>query len=434
MQEKKYKIGDFVDVNCSLGNISGIVMQNSNKNVLVLKLKNGYNVGIDINSIKKISVKYAEGKKKISEKKELILQKNLPTISILHTGGTFASKVDYETGGVVAKFSPEELVEMFPEIKEVANIKSRLIGNLMSENMRFGHYNLLAKEIEKEIKEGIDGIIITHGTDTLHYSSAALSFILEDLSVPVILVGAQRSSDRPSSDAGMNLICAANFIAKTDFSGIAVCMHRSIEDSKCYILPGLKVRKMHSSRRDAFQVINGEAIAEVDYDKGNVKFISLDYRKRENGELKVKPIKEGIKVGILRSYPGLTSEEVGFYAGYDGLVLEGTGLGHFPIVESDEATKENSKIRKALTELARKTVLVMACQTIFGRVNMKVYSPGRDLMEIGVIGNGNDMTVETSFIKLAWLLSNYDKKKVKELFMQDLRGEFNKRILEKEFL
>src|SRR3989344_329315 len=191
----------------------------------------------------------------------------MKTISILHTGGTIASKVSPK-GGVSVQYSEKEILRLYPEIKSLANIKSRLIANMFSENMNFSHYNLLAKEIKEEVDKGIDGIIITHGTDTLHYTAASLSFILENLPIPVLFVGAQRSSDRGGSDASLNLVSAVNFINKTYFSGVAICMHSSMEDTSCSILPGLKTRKFHTSRRDAFQAINSKPYALVYHDKG----------------------------------------------------------------------------------------------------------------------------------------------------------------------
>jgi glutamyl-tRNA(Gln) amidotransferase subunit D len=238
-----YKTSDYVAVETKEDNFEGTLMP-SDKKFLVLKLDSGYNIGIDQKKIKAIKLinEYKKTKKIITTKPK----KGLTKISILHTGGTIASKVDYTTGGVIASYKPEELIELFPELNELITVHSRLVGNIMSENMRFGHYNILAKEVEKEVKKGAEGVIITHGTDTIHYTSAALSFALQKLPIPVILVGAQRSSDRPSSDAAMNLVSAAIFIANSNFSEVAICMHENVDDTNCLILPGLKTRKMHS--------------------------------------------------------------------------------------------------------------------------------------------------------------------------------------------
>ena len=429
------KPGERVRIIAGKEEIEGILMPEK-KEFVVIKLDTGYNMGIDKKRVKEIK---PLGKKK--EKKAEFLKdtpkKGLPTIAILHTGGTIASKVDYETGAVTSRFEPEEIIAMFPELKNIANIKSRLIANMLSENMRFGHYNILAKEIDKEIKAGIDGIIITHGTDTMHYTSAALSFMLQNLPIPVILVGAQRSSDRGSSDAALNLISAAFFIAANKkFAEVAVCMHENTEDENCVILPGTKCRKMHSSRRDAFQAINTEPWARIDYSKKKVDLLRTGFKKISAKKLKVMPIKEDLKIGITYCYPNMHAEQFKTFSGYDGLVIAGTGLGHAPIMEIDKYTKENAKILKEIEGLIKKgTITVMTTQTIFGEIDMNIYAPGRTLQEIGVLGNYCDMTIETAYIKLAWLLSNYPKAKTKELFGQNLVGEISERIeYEKEFV
>ncbi len=421
--------GDRVKVKTKKETIEGIVMPSSDDKVLMLKLDNGYNMGFEKKDIQSTNV--IKKKKEVKGKVEKIKQKKgLPTVSILHCGGTIASKVDYETGAVKAKFKPEELLEMFPELKDIVNLKSRLVANMMSENMRFAHYNLIAKEVEKEVKAGVEGIIITHGTDTLHYTAAALAFILEGLNTPVLLVGAQRSSDRGSSDAFLNLKCAANFIANSDFKEVGICMHSSAEDKSCVILPACRSRKMHSSRRDAFKAVNSKEFALVSGD-GTVK--KKNYPKKESKQLKLKLFKENLKIGLLKAHPQMFAEELNVFEKFDGLILEGTGLGHFPVEVGDSKTKEHDLILKEIGKLAKKMPVVMTTQTIFGGVNMNVYSPGRKLIESGVLGNGLDISAETALIKLGWLLSNH--KKVKELWSKNFRGELSgQRNYKEDFL
>jgi len=426
-KEAKLYTGDKVEVITETETLKGTFIESADKEYITLKLDSGYNIGINAKRVKAINLlKRFQHKPVPKEKVEH--RTGLPTISILHTGGTISSAVDYSTGGVNPHYTPEELIAMFPEIKGIANIRSRLIRNMASDDMRFAHYNLIAAEIEREVKEGTDGIIITHGTDTMHYTAAALSFILEDLPVPVLLVGAQRSSDRGSSDAAMNLICACHFIAKTDFAEVAICMHKGLDDDACAIIPGCKAKKMHTSRRDAFKPINTENIAEVKYPSGEVRILHSGYRKRENRQLKIKPIKEDLKIGIIKAHPNMYASEFLAYKRFDGLVLEGTGLGHFPISEIDEFTKEHKKILNTIKKLAAKIPVVMAPQTTYGRLQMNVYAPGRVIQKAGVIGNYSDMTPETTFIKLAWLLSHHPKE-VKNLMTENLRGELSKRIL-----
>src|SRR3989338_1334923 len=274
-------IGDRVLVYTKEKSVEGIVLPSSTKETLVLKLDSGYNIGISRKKIKTTTLMEKVKKKEEIDGKRIAHSVKKKTITILHTGGTIASKVDYSTGAVVGKYTPEEIVNMFPDLENMANIKSRLMRNMSSDDMRFCDYNDIAKEIAKEVKEGVDGIIITQGTDTICSTSAALSFILEDLPVPVLLVGAQRSSDRGSSDAGMNLVCAVQFMLESDFAEVAVCMHKDLSDSLCVILPGLKCRKMHSSRRDAFQAVNAQAYAEVDYLHKKVHLVDSSFLKRD---------------------------------------------------------------------------------------------------------------------------------------------------------
>ncbi len=428
------KPGDRVRVITNDGIKEGILMPNEETGSVIIKLDNGYNIGIDNRKIREIKIIGKYQAKEAASKKEMKKDSKKPTIAILHTGGTIASKVDYRTGGVIARFSPEEILEMFPELKGMANIRSKLISNMFSEDMRFKHYSLMCKAIEEEVKKGVDGIILTHGTDTLGYSAAALSFALENISIPVILVGSQRSSDRGSSDASVNLISAANFIAKTDFAGVAICMHESIGDNNCLIMPACKTRKMHTSRRDAFKVVNDRAIARVNYETKNIEFINKNYNRKSNDK-KLKVLdKFEEKVGLLKGHPNMFPEQFEFFKNYKGLVIEGTGLGQTQVGAPNELAKIHAKNLEAIKKVIKNgCIVVMASQCIFGRVQMHVYSNAIDLVEAGVIP-GKDMLAETAFIKLAWLLGNYNKEEVKGLIVENLRGEINERLLEDEFL
>lgn len=427
------KPGDVVRIVTKDDTFSGVLMPTPDyqEGIVVLKLDSGYNIGIEKKRISKIElVSSHKLEKEISRQKPK--SKDLPEITILHTGGTIASKVDYKTGGVISRYSPDELLALFPELKDIAWVHSRLIRNMWSEDMRFSHYNILAKEVMKEAKNGVAGVIITHGTDTLHYSSAALAFALENIGIPVVLVGSQRSSDRGSSDAAMNLLNAAYFITATQgkFQGVAICMHENMNDDSCLILPACKTRKMHTSRRDAFRPINAIPLARVDYKQNKVS--RLDSSNTQWKPSKKKPVlklfKENLKLGVLKAHTNMYASEFLAYKGFPGIVIESMGLGQVPINEIDELTKEHTRIKKALKTLVDSgTIVVFAPQTLYGRVHMDVYQTARDLQEIGVIGHLSDMTPETTFIKLAWLLSNYPKDKAKELMLTNLRGELSGR-------
>src|SRR3989344_2069277 len=363
-----------------------------------------------------------------SEKEGVLMPSHDKNVLILHTGGTISSRVSYISGAVSSITKPEELIQQIPELKDIVNISSKLIKNMFSDDLRFKHFQEIGESINKEIKK-YDGIIIGMGTDNLAVAACALSFILENPQIPILLVGSQRSSDRGSSDATLNLISACYFIANSNFKGVAICMHESSEDTSCLILSATKTKKLHSSRRDAFKIINDKPIARINYKNNEVKF----FKHKENypREYKFKPKMEE-KVALLKIHVNMQSEQFLLYKNYKGLVLEGTGLGHAPINETDKPTKIHKKIYLALKELSKNTVIVMTSNTIFGRINMNVYDTGRRLQEIGII-SGEDMLPETALIKLSWLLAN--EKNPKELITKNLRGEINSRIeYEEDFL
>ncbi len=424
---KKNKIeeGSLVEIDFNGETIKGNVIP-SNDDKLMMKLDSGYNAGFDLTKIKKVRVIGKAKKVGKARVARVVKDDSLPTISILHTGGTIASRVDYRTGGVATTFDPEDLVNMYPELKEIANIDSRLIRNMWSDDLRFAHFELIAKEIEKEIKKGVEGIIIGIGTDNLAVAAAGIAFAIEKTSIPIIIVGAQRSSDRGSSDAAMNLICAAEFITKSDFAGTAICMHNSSEDKKAAILPATKTRKIHTSRRDAFKAINDIPIALINYENKKIEFLKKNYAKKNSKkEIIIKPKFED-RVGLLKISINMFPEQFEFFTKnkFKGLVIEGTGLGHTPGHMPDDITKKTHKdIFPAIKKFIESGgIAVMTSQCINGRVNMNVYDKARDLQKLGVV-SGEDMLAETAFVKLAWLLGNYSVKEAKELVSKNLRGE-----------
>ncbi len=411
------KSGDKVLINTIDKQLTGIYMPNSTKDKIFIKLDTGYNVGILKKNIKstKVIKAFKEKKKELPKHTH---KKEKQTISILHTGGTVASKVDYETGGVTAHFAPEDLVEMVPELEKIANIKTELVSEMMSEDMMFSDYQKILRAIKKHSKS--DGIILTQGTDTLSYTAAALAFAIEEINIPILIVGSQRSSDRGSSDAAMNLICSAEYIIKSGFTGVAICMHDSTSDDKCAISPATKTRKMHTSRRDAFKTINDTPIALIDYKTKNIQQIKAI---KKGKALKIAD-KFEISVGILKTHPNMDPKLFEFYTkNYKAIVLEGTGLGHAPT----NLGKDNLKNYTTLKNYIKKGgIVAVTSQCLYGRVHPHVYTNLRRLADIGCIFC-EDMLPETAFIKLSWLLGSYPKQ-AKKLLTKNLKGEINTRL------
>jgi glutamyl-tRNA(Gln) amidotransferase subunit D len=396
-------------------------------NSLVIKLENGYNVGIKFD--KNIKVELIKKGKPIQFKpSEIKLEKDptKPTVSILGTGGTLASRVEYKTGAVFPAFSPSDLLLSFPKLKEIANIKGKKLFDLFSEDMTPKHWQIIAKEVAKEIKAGVDGVVLMHGTDTMHYTSAALSFMLQNLPAPVVLVGAQRSSDRGSSDNEMNLLSAVITAANSEIAEITVCMHGSMSDDFCYVHQGTKVRKMHTSRRDTFQSINVLPFAKVWYLEKKIEYLRDDFKKKDKKRKLKLDTKINSNVGLIYFHPGIKPEFIESLAKfYDGIVIAGTGLGHV----STNPFKD--KYAKSLIPSLKKLIssgipVVIAPQTIFGRINLNVYTAGRLLNEIGVIGDGCDWLPEVALVKLMFVLGHTKKmEKVKKLMLTNMAGEIS---------
>ena len=368
---------------------------------LVIKLDDGYNVGIAERNVKTkeplgVASKEADNKTSVEKNKEL------PLVMILHTGGTIASKVDYSTGGTSNLFDPEEILSMYPELQKVARVEARFVANMSSDDMRFAHYNILANAVKDSLQERPTGIIITQGTDTLHYTSAALHYALRNIHVPVVVLGSQRSSDRASSDAASNLMGAVRFITSLRRPGVFVAMHEGSGDETIAIYRGINCRKNHSSRRDAFRPVNIPQVARVTKERAEM----LCEPPKNNGVFSVEEFHTDIKVGLCYVHPNMSLEELKVYDNFDGLVIIGTGLGHAPINVTDEHTKVHEENYSIISSLTKKMPVVMATQCINGRVNMQVYSAGRKLIDAGVRGQDMALSPETLFTKLAWLVSN----------------------------
>ncbi|WP_137291386.1 Glu-tRNA(Gln) amidotransferase subunit GatD [Natronorubrum halophilum] len=408
--------GDRVRVDRADRTYEGVLLPSSTDEHLVVKLEGGYNVGVDRDDadieLLAEDVYEIDGADDADEESgsEIEFDDDLPTISLLSTGGTIASTVDYRTGAVTAQFDAEDVLRAVPDLAGRANYRGRVVANILSENMEPPIWQDLARAVREEIEAGADGVVVMHGTDTMQYSASVLAFMLET-PVPVVFTGSQRSADRPSSDNVMNAVSAVE-AAKSDCAEVLVCMHASENDDVCALHRGTRVRKNHTSRRDAFETVGAKPLGEIDYEREEIEF-RRDYQKRDETALELAPSLER-DVALLKFTPGMDPAFLDVVEGAAGLVIEGTGLGH---VHTDLIPRIEELIENG-------TTVVMTSQCLEGRVCDRVYDTGRDLLEAGVVEAG-DTLPGTAKVKLMWALENSEDA---EAAMQtSLAGEIQER-------
>jgi glutamyl-tRNA(Gln) amidotransferase subunit D len=419
-------IGDIIKITTKNKVFEGILIPRSELGegtAIIIKMKSGYNIGIQAENV--VSVQRVGKGAKPTFASPLLPEQNtkLPRVVIMSTGGTIASRVDYRTGAVRSAISASDLYGVVPELSDVGQVETEIVYSLYSENITQKHWSELARTVAKRIEQGVDGVVIAHGTDTMAYTSAALSFALQNLPVPVILVGAQRSSDRPSSDAATNLIGAVKAAGEAPFAEVGLAMHENISDTTIVVHRGTKVRKCHTSRRDTFKSINGFPIAKIDSNL-EISMQTDDYDRRDKSKkLIVKP-DFSEKVALVKFHPGLDPAVIDYHVerGMRGILLEGSGLGH---VSKFCFEPIKNAVEKGV-------VVALASQCIWGRVNMNVYDTGRDLLSLGVVPL-DDMFAETGLVKLMWSLGQTsDRTEAISLLKTNVAGEFSTRTLPQE--
>lgn len=407
--------GDTIKLTTEDGRVlEGVLMPRhdlSGEDIVTIKLASGYNAGVRVGGMSRVELLKRAGRRPAAP----LLPESAagrPRVELLGTGGTIASYVDYRTGAVHPAATADELAGAVPEIFGIADVRPRVVFQVFSEDMTPKDWQKLAREVADAFRDGARGVVIPHGTDTMGLTAAALSFMLRDLPGPVVLVGAQRSSDRPSSDAAMNLLAAVRVAATADVGEVIVAMHESTSDERVALHRGTRVRKLHTSRRDAFRSVN---VPPVGFVSGEKVELAAHARPASRAGLKLLDRLEE-DVGLLWSFPGLTGKHLEGAAGR-GVVVAGTGLGHIA--------------QRLLPDVARLVqkgrFMAMASQCIHGRVDMKVYSTGRDLLAAGMVP-AHDMLPETAYVKLLWVLGNAkDRDEARRLFETDLVGEIAER-------
>ena len=414
LQQKNVDVGDSIKVVSDL-TYEGILMpryETSEDSHIVLKLKSGYNIGIELSEITNIE-KISSPKQIVEEKSVQKTDSSLPKILLLSTGGTIASKVDYRTGAVTPALTASDLNDAVPEIANIANIDAEVLFSEYSENLQPEHWVETAKKIESVANSDYKGIIIAHGTDTMHYSSTFLSFALSGLKIPVVFVGSQRSSDRPSSDAALNLIAATRLIAETDAKGVYIVMHHNESDDTISCHLGTRVRKNHTSKRSAFETVGNDPAFLILNEKIIKNSTSEFFTEQSfNPRLEI-----DTRVALVKYHPGYEPKQIDALIdlGFKAIIFEGTGLGHVGKTMYDAVKKANQ----------HGLFLGMTSQCIDGRVKMTVYESGRDLLEMGIIPLEN-MIPEVALVKTMWALGNSeDKDELKKLLLENIASEFS---------
>ncbi len=420
LQRYRVRVWGQAALETTRGHFEGTVLprsENDDDQHIVLKIASGYNIGIDVSTVKNmVETGYQKADYHIPEK-EFPYSADKPNVKLFGTGGTIASRLDYRTGAVIPAFSPGELYGAVPELADICNIDTEKLFAVFSENMGPDQYKILATSIGREIENGTDGIIIGHGTDTLHHTAAALSYMVQDSPIPIILVGSQRSSDRPSSDAALNLIHAAYAAGRGEIAETLVCMFGPTSDDYGFLHRGTRVRKMHSSYRSTFRTIGDTPVATVHRD--GIQPIKQDYRnRRKDKQVRIIPTFDE-QVTMLYYYPHMKPDVIDSLvdAGYRGIVIVGTGLGHV-----------NRELYPALERATKKGVaLFMTLQTIWGYVHMFVYETGRDLLALGVTPLGN-MLPEVAWVKLGWTLGQTeDLEEIRRIMTTPIQDDITQR-------
>jgi len=417
---------------------TGLALPPAGPNLVTLKLVNGYNISFPHSYVE--SVEEIDEVPAAEEEAEPDIEQDdsLPLVHLIHTGGTIASKVDYRTGAVSARFTPNELLDAVPELRSIARIRAVNLGSMWSDDIRPRHWNRMLQATSEAFAEGAAGVVITHGTDTLHISAAAMSYGWAGRGGRppgrIVLTGSQRSPDRGSSDAAENLISAVHWAANgpepTGYrDSSVVVLHAGSSDGSCSVLPGCATRKYHSSRRDAFKPINQEPIAHVKIgpDAPSIEMgdaVGFDARPEAISPMMFdESTRIAQFVADAHLHPDLVQAAID--AGYDALLFHGTGLGHLPIADPQEDSPENTRLRIMLADhCAAGGVVVVVTQTIHGPVHMDVYDKGRDQQEMGIIGHGSLCPPSSALVKLHHLLSRDEgRDAVAEGWDSDLVGE-----------
>lgn len=321
------------------------------------------------------------------------------------TGGTIASR--YTEDGLAPGLTPQELISYVPEVQEFCQVDCISLFNMDSTNMGPAQWLELSRVIEQKY-DYYDGFVICHGTDTMAYTAAALSYLVQYNRRPIVITGAQKPIDLPITDARVNLRDSLRFASDARAHGVSIVFGGKV-------IAGTRAKKEYSKSYNAFTSINYPEIAIIQ-DSRIVFFINdkdqipypLSFYHRINPNIFLLKLIPGINGAFLDT----------IFERYDAVIIESFGVGGFP--DNGDHSFYNS-IKKALKN---NKVIVMATQVTHEGSDMAVYQVGKVMKDRFDLPEAYDMTLEATVTKTMWALAvAKDNKQFKKLFYQTVNHD-----------
>ncbi len=310
-----------------------------------------------------------------------------PKVLLLTTGGTI-TMLKNTNGALQPCEDAASLIKAIPELSSLAEIEILPIVNIDSSNFTPSEWLKIAKAIFQRMKD-FDGFVVAHGTDTMCYTSAALSFMLQELNKPIVITGAQVPLEEIGSDGRSNLINAVR-VAISNLAEVVIVFGSQI-------IRGTRAKKVSAFDMQAFVSVNENPLGTIG--------LSIKYDDSAHFRSKKKPLLRAFlkdDIAMIPVYPGIKPQIIDYLAqSHSGIVIEGYGAGNLP-------TDDNINIIPAIKSAIERNVPVVVCtQCILGSTEMELYQVGRAALDVGAIP-AMDMTPETTMVKLMWVLGQTD--------------------------